>query len=70
MASPGYPGVRDALAAVKHNGLPNEYTFIPGASNFANVNAWYQQPSWYASPPDVWGRGAVALDWGGQPLFM
>src|SRR5262249_3280658 len=26
-------------------------------------------PSWYASPPDVWGRSAVVLDYGGQPYF-
>ena len=51
-AAPGTPLLREPLSFVKHHGVPNNY-----AAQF----------SWYASPPDVWGRGAIALDYGGQP---
>ena len=50
---PGQQGVRDGLSIVKHHGVPNTYQ---------------GQFSWYASPPDVWGRGAIALDRSGQPI--
>lgn len=52
-ATPGVPASRDTLSFVKHHGIPNNYS---------------GQYSWYASPPDVWGRGAIVLDYGGQPL--
>lgn len=55
---PGRPGVRDPLSQVKHWGVPDNYEAGPVA------------PTWYASPPDVWGRGAVVLDVGGQPLWV
>ncbi|MCI0358192.1 MAG: hypothetical protein L0211_06900, partial [Planctomycetaceae bacterium] len=53
-AVPGVPRSFEALNIVKQHGSPNDYA---------------NQLSWYASPPDVWGRGAVVLDWGGQPLY-
>ncbi|HEY2414607.1 MAG TPA: hypothetical protein VGI40_20335 [Pirellulaceae bacterium] len=62
-ARPGLPYYRDALSVVKHNGVPTDY------SNNIGVAFPALQPSWYASPPDVWGRGAVLLDVGGQPLM-
>lgn len=36
----------------------------------AGVPANYLADSWYASPPDVWGRNAVAVDFGGRPFFF
>ncbi|MEX2175437.1 MAG: hypothetical protein WD872_13830 [Pirellulaceae bacterium] len=53
-ARPGQATVRDTLSVVEHHGMPNDYA---------------NQITWYASPPDVWGRGAVVLDYGGQPLM-
>jgi hypothetical protein len=56
-AQPGAPGPAGAfepLNQIKHHGVPNDFA------------TW---GSWYASPPDVWGRGAVVLDWGGQPVY-
>ncbi|MDX1947000.1 MAG: hypothetical protein SFU86_16475 [Pirellulaceae bacterium] len=53
-AEPGLQGVRDQFSVIKHHGVPNDYN---------------NQFSWYASPPDVWGRGAIVLDYGGQPLY-
>jgi hypothetical protein len=50
---PGISGVDDALSAVKQLGVPDDYTTAL---------------SLYASPPDVWGRGALALDYNGQPI--
>jgi hypothetical protein len=56
----GVPGAagRDLLAALKHAGIPDNYSNTPLA-----------QPNWYASPPDVWGRGALVMDYGGHPLM-
>lgn len=51
-AVPGQPNVRDSFSIVKHHGVPNNYTALGG---------------WYASHPDVWGRGAIVLDHGGHP---
>lgn len=62
-ARPGVPYSRDPLSVVKHSGVPNDYANITGLP-YSNL-----QPSWYASPPDVWGRGAIVLDVGGQPLM-
>ena len=56
-ARPGYPLLREDFSFVKHHGVPNDYVAL-GAPFF----------SWYASPPDVWGRGAIALDYGGHPI--
>jgi hypothetical protein len=53
-AFPGAPTLFDPLNQVKHHGVPNDYS------------TW---GAWFASPPDVWGRGAVVLDWGGQPVY-
>jgi hypothetical protein len=56
-AAPGFPATPDTLSIVKHHGVPNSYgALVP------------PYLSWYASPPDVWGRGAIVLDYGGQPL--
>jgi len=64
---PGIPNSRDGLSIVKHFGVPTDYgNQVTPVVSTAN---WYTEPSWYASPPDVWGRGAVALDYGGQPFF-
>ncbi len=52
-AGPGIPNQRDGFSIVKLHGVPNNY---PGEGN------------WYSSPPDVWGRGAYVLDYGGQPI--
>ena len=51
-AVPGQPNVRDSFSIVNHHGVPNNYTALGG---------------WYASHPDVWGRGAIVLDHGGHP---
>jgi hypothetical protein len=67
-AAPGLPYVRDSLAAIKHSGVPSDYSNYMGLPPTGG-GSWYAEPSWYASPPDVWGRGAVVLDYGGQPLF-
>jgi hypothetical protein len=56
-AAPGVPFTSDTLSVIKHQGVPNNYTAL--APPFL---------SWYASPPDVWGRRAVVLDYGGQPV--
>jgi hypothetical protein len=48
------PTFRDALDIVKHHGIPNNYPVLG---------------MWYSSPPDVFGRGAVSLDHGGQPIY-
>jgi hypothetical protein len=52
-AGPGSPNDRDGISIVKHHGMPNNYGTLGG---------------WYSSPPDVWGRGAYVLDYGGQPI--
>ena len=51
----GVPGTNgdDPLSTVKMSGVP---------ANFIG-------DSWYASLPDVWGRNAVAVDFGGRPFF-
>ncbi len=51
----GVPGTNgdDSLSAVKMSGVPANYI----------------ADSWYGSPPDVWGRNAVAVDFGGRPFF-
>jgi hypothetical protein len=54
-AAPGLPNARDGFNIVKHHGVPNQYPTIGG---------------WYASPPDVWGRAAITLDYGGQPISV
>ena len=43
-AAAGVPDSRDALSIIKHHGVANNYADAVLA--------------WYASPPDVWGRGA------------
>ncbi|MCU0876709.1 MAG: hypothetical protein MUF06_02835, partial [Pirellulaceae bacterium] len=58
-ARPGIPAgtpptFRDALDIVKHHGIPNNYPVLG---------------MWYSSPPDVFGRSAVSLDYGGQPIY-
>jgi hypothetical protein len=50
---PGVPGVDDPMSVVKMAGVPGNYL----------------NDSWYGSPPDVWGRNAVAVDFGGRPFF-
>ena len=54
-ARPGVPNSFDGFNIVKHHGTPNDYASWGG---------------WYASPPDVWGRAAIALDYGGQPISV
>jgi hypothetical protein len=66
LAAPGLPYRREPLAAVAHNGVPTDFANLAGLA----AATWAALPSYYASPPDVWGRGAVVLDYGGQPLFL
>ncbi len=59
----GQAGVRDAWSTVRHYGVPNDfYSSYPSSPQFTN-------PSTYGSVPDVYGRGVVALDASGQPLY-
>ena len=54
---------------------------IRSSAGFSNIDDWHSmikslgtpadynsQYSAYGSPPDLWGRGALALDYNGQPL--
>lgn len=50
---PGISGTDDAMSVVKMYGVPGNYL----------------NDSWYGSLPDVWGRNAVAVDFGGRPFF-
>ena len=49
----GISDVDDMMSQVKNLGLPRDYNSIYSA---------------YGSPPDVWGRGAIGLDYSGQPM--
>ena len=51
---PGTANTRDGFNIVKHHGTPNDYANPP-------VLHW-------GFPPDVWGRGAIALDSSGNPI--
>lgn len=51
----GLPGVDDQLNALKTLGIPQNHTM---------------QQSAYSTPPDVWGRAAMALDYYGQPVWF
>lgn len=51
---PGFSGTDDLLSAVKCLGIPNNYN---------------SQPYGFGSPPDLGGRGAVYIDFRGQPKF-
>ncbi|WP_425615628.1 hypothetical protein NA78x_005557 [Anatilimnocola sp. NA78] len=68
----GYPGMQatdDPLSVVKFSGIPNNYVQVAPP---AAPPAWqFTAPgSWYSSPPDVWGRGAIAVDFGGRPMHF
>jgi hypothetical protein len=52
--APGLSGTDDPLSVLRMSGVPYNYV---------------AQDSWYGSPPDVWGRSAVAVDPGGRPFF-
>lgn len=52
---PGTANTRDGFNIIKHHGTPNDYA--------NTVMGW-------ASPPDVWGRGALALDSAGTPITL
>lgn len=59
----GQAGVRDAWSTIRHYGIPNDYYgSFPTSPNYGN-------PSTYGSVPDVYGRGVVALDAAGHPLY-
>ncbi|HEX5105921.1 MAG TPA: hypothetical protein VFV87_19015, partial [Pirellulaceae bacterium] len=65
-ARPGAPNAAEALNIIKHHGVPNDYANLSGTP----LQAFYaNNPSWFASPPDVWGRGAIVIDYGGQPIW-
>ena len=49
----GISDVDDMMSQIKNLGLPRDY------------NSMY---SAYGTPPDVWGRGAIGLDYSGQPM--
>ncbi|MGI8977778.1 MAG: hypothetical protein ACR2FY_00990 [Pirellulaceae bacterium] len=53
---PGEINTDDMLSMIKTIGIPTDHTNPPFSS--------------YSTPPDVWGRGAFALDYYGQPLWM
>ncbi|MGV3606138.1 MAG: hypothetical protein ACO1RA_07000 [Planctomycetaceae bacterium] len=59
----GQAGVRDAWSTIRHYGIPNDYY----GSFSTSPN--YGNPSTYGSVPDVYGRGVVALDAAGHPLY-
>lgn len=52
---PGLANTNDLLSGIKTIDIPDTYGNLP-------ITA-------YASPPDVWGRGAIAGDYVGQPYF-
>lgn len=53
---PGVPNADDLpLSWIKTRNIPPTYLSLPITD--------------YASPPDVWGRGAIANDYVGQPIF-
>ena len=49
----GVSNIDDWMSQIKNLGLPRDY------SNMITA---------YGSPPDVWGRGAVGVDYSGQPM--
>ncbi|QDU31246.1 hypothetical protein ETAA8_63990 [Anatilimnocola aggregata] len=53
--APGKSGEDDPLSVLRTSGIPGYYVSMD---------------SWYGSPPDVWGRSAVAIDFGGRPFFF
>lgn len=57
-AEAGLTGQFSRLSQIKHFQFPLDYTQFPteGLSGFG-------------SPPDLWGRGTIALDYRGQPYF-
>lgn len=53
------------MSLIKLFGLPQDYTDIyDGTGNIDNTKL-----RWFGSPPDVWGRGTVGLDFRGQPFY-
>ncbi len=51
--NPGLPTTDDSLSMIKQLGVPNDYSMAYSS---------------YGSPPDVWGRGALGLDYTGHPI--
>ncbi|HUE74031.1 MAG TPA: hypothetical protein VMP01_24335 [Pirellulaceae bacterium] len=51
----GVPNTDDTLSAAKSIGMPQNHLTTRSS---------------YTSPPDVWGRGAMALDYYGMPLWV
>lgn len=51
----GFPNTDDTLSAAKNIGVPQNHLTARSS---------------YTSPPDVWGRGAMALDYYGMPLWV
>ncbi len=51
----GISNVDDWMSQIKNLGLPRNYNNMFTA---------------YASPPDIWGRGGVGVDYSGQPMFF
>ena len=63
---PGLTGVDDRLSRIKQFEYSDDYTRL-FVGNPANPDNWLLTS--FVSPPDLWGRGTVGLDYRGQPLF-
>ncbi len=60
-ASSAGSGPDDVLVKLKRYGMPINFYPLPPAAGYVLTN--------YNSPSDLWGRGAMGLDYAGQPVY-
>ncbi len=77
---PGYTGLTtgttpvslsdadDVLSALKHFEIPQNY-FTPSGNSTVSPSTWMANFTCYGTPPDLWGRGSVGIDYRGQPIY-
>ncbi len=59
----------DGWSHLKMIGMPGEIFSMGTFQTINNGNHTVAPLSGYSTPPDVWGRGAMAVDYTGQPLW-